>query len=167
MRWRIVLEEYNPQLIYLKGEHNIVAGVLSRLNLLSDSSEDYLVTQKNELQADIYPLQMSLLGSEQHKDTSIKNTLRDRNSNYIREEVRVGSKRYEVVFCNGWIVVPLIDWYHTTLMHPGINRTKQTIKMHLHRQSFMTKSKKYARFARSANLRRKRTWQIAAKRGWS
>jgi len=34
------------------------------------------------------------------------------------------------------IVVPrslrkrLIDWYHTILMHPGINRTEPTIKMH-------------------------------------
>jgi len=104
----MILEEYNTQLIYLEGEHNIVADALSRLNLLPDSSEDYLATQKNELPADIYPLQMSLLSSEQHKDTSIQNTLRDRNSNYIRKEVRGGSKRNEVVFCNGKIVADVI-----------------------------------------------------------
>ena len=28
MRWRMVLEEYNPELIYLKGEDNVVADTL-------------------------------------------------------------------------------------------------------------------------------------------
>jgi len=136
MRWRMVLEEYYPELIYLKGKHNIVADALSRLDLIPDNAEDYLAAQNNELPADIYPLQMSLLSHEQDKDSSIQNALQDCNTNYIRKEVRGGSKRHKVVFCNDKIVVPrslrkrLIDWYHTTLMHPGINRTEQTIKMH-------------------------------------
>jgi hypothetical protein len=29
MRWRLILEEYAPELIYLKGKHNIVADALS------------------------------------------------------------------------------------------------------------------------------------------
>jgi hypothetical protein len=33
MRWRLVLKEYRPELHYIKGEDNIVADVLSRLNL--------------------------------------------------------------------------------------------------------------------------------------
>ena len=33
LRWRMILEEYGPELIYLKGEHNIVADTLSRLDL--------------------------------------------------------------------------------------------------------------------------------------
>jgi len=32
MRWRLVLEEYGPELRYIKGEHNIVADALSRLD---------------------------------------------------------------------------------------------------------------------------------------
>jgi hypothetical protein len=32
MRWRLVLE-YGPELRYIKGEHNIVADALSRLDL--------------------------------------------------------------------------------------------------------------------------------------
>jgi len=136
MRWRMALEEYHPELIYLKGKHNIVADALSRLDLIPDNADDYLATQHNELPADIYPLQMTLLSHEQDKDSSIQNALQDCNTNYIRKEVRGDSKRHEVVFCNDKIVVPrslrkrLIDWYQTTLMHPGINRTEQTIKMH-------------------------------------
>ena len=31
MRWRLILEEYGPELIYSKGSTNIVADALSRL----------------------------------------------------------------------------------------------------------------------------------------
>ena len=31
MRWRLVLEEYDPELVYIKGPDNVVADVLSRL----------------------------------------------------------------------------------------------------------------------------------------
>jgi hypothetical protein len=33
MRWRLILEEYGPEIIYTKGSTNIVADALSRLNL--------------------------------------------------------------------------------------------------------------------------------------
>jgi hypothetical protein len=36
MRWRLILEEYNPELRYIKGENNIVADALSRLNMTAD-----------------------------------------------------------------------------------------------------------------------------------
>ena len=36
MRWRLILEEYGPELCYIKGEHNIVADALSLLNLVQD-----------------------------------------------------------------------------------------------------------------------------------
>ena len=31
MRWRVLLEEYNPEIIYIKGVHNTVADAISRL----------------------------------------------------------------------------------------------------------------------------------------
>ena len=33
MRWRLILEEYGPELKYIKGEKNIVADALSRLEI--------------------------------------------------------------------------------------------------------------------------------------
>ena len=33
MRWRLILEEYGPEIIYIKGSTNIVADALSRLNI--------------------------------------------------------------------------------------------------------------------------------------
>ena len=33
MRWWLIIEEFNPELHYIKGEHNIVADALSRLDI--------------------------------------------------------------------------------------------------------------------------------------
>ena len=33
MRWRLYIEEYCPELIYIKGETNVVADALSRLDI--------------------------------------------------------------------------------------------------------------------------------------
>ena len=30
-RWRLILEEYDPEILYIKGENNIVADAISRL----------------------------------------------------------------------------------------------------------------------------------------
>ena len=38
MRWRLILEEFGPELKYTKGENNGVAGDLSRLEM-SDNQE--------------------------------------------------------------------------------------------------------------------------------
>ena len=45
MRWRLILEEFDPELVYIKGEHNIVADALSRLRLSDDdfSLESFLL----------------------------------------------------------------------------------------------------------------------------
>ena len=36
MRWRLAIEEYSPELIYIKGEKNVVADALSRLATKED-----------------------------------------------------------------------------------------------------------------------------------
>ena len=48
MRWRLVLEEYNPELIYIKGGDNIVADALSRLELLPDEPSRETSGHNNE-----------------------------------------------------------------------------------------------------------------------
>ena len=33
MRWRVLLEEFNPEIVYIKGVHNTVADAISRLDM--------------------------------------------------------------------------------------------------------------------------------------
>ena len=61
MRWRLLIEEYGPELHYIKGEDNIVADVLSRYNMkeqefsLDAFAFDYEVTAMDPMQRDLYP----------------------------------------------------------------------------------------------------------------
>ena len=34
MQWRLILEEYSPELIYIQGSKNVAANVLSRLDIV-------------------------------------------------------------------------------------------------------------------------------------
>jgi hypothetical protein len=40
MRWRLYIEEYLPELKYIKGTHNVVAEALSRLEISETPIED-------------------------------------------------------------------------------------------------------------------------------
>jgi hypothetical protein len=40
MRWRLFIEEYSPDLQYIKGENNVVADALSHLPHTSTTYED-------------------------------------------------------------------------------------------------------------------------------
>ena len=44
MRWRLFIEEYSPDIRYIKGENNIVADALSRLGILFAPIEEAHVT---------------------------------------------------------------------------------------------------------------------------
>ena len=37
MRWRLILEEYSPELVYIQGSKNVAADALSRLELTTDA----------------------------------------------------------------------------------------------------------------------------------
>ena len=71
----MVLEEYDPELIYIKGPDNLVADALSRLELLPGEKNpiketnylEWLNLEQDELPADSYPLRWSLILREQQK----------------------------------------------------------------------------------------------------
>ena len=47
-RWRLIVEEYGPEIIYIKGSDNIVADFLSRWPMLPDSTMEAEVENTNE-----------------------------------------------------------------------------------------------------------------------
>ena len=60
MRWRLILEEFGPELKYIKGENNVVANALSRLEKsdnqeILDISEIYGYNDK-DLPDSAYPI---------------------------------------------------------------------------------------------------------------
>jgi len=52
-RWRLLLEEYGPEIVYIKGIHNTVADAISRLEYdpsVNKTAESYLMTKVKETQ---------------------------------------------------------------------------------------------------------------------
>ena len=145
MRWRLYIEEYSPQLTYIKGANNIVADALSRLELNAEPLEEAFFTE--ELRSELYanepmlekdfPLSYQTLGKEQSTNPQIIHELKKKHSKYVIKPFTAAGKVRELVCYNNKIVVPkssqnrVIDWYHHYLGHPGINRTEESIGQHL------------------------------------
>ena len=145
MRWRLYIEEYSPDLQYIKGTKNIVADALSRLDMKSepfvDDQETFLGLMecfaKDKESDDFHPLNYQHLKIAQDKDKTILKISNMENTKYKLQKFHGGGRITSLICYNGKIVIPnllqrhVIMWYHTTLCHPGINRTEETIGQHL------------------------------------
>jgi hypothetical protein len=154
MRWRLFIEEYSPDLRYIKGEDNVVADALSRLpkelakldrveTPLEESMEAFYtimdcLAKEKESTIDHHPLSYATLDTAQQACPDIKKELRKDSCKYLLKDFHGGGVTRQLVCYNEKIVVPtalqkqVLDWYHTTLCHPGINRTEESIGQHLH-----------------------------------
>ena len=151
MRWRLILEEYGPKIIYTKGKTNIVADALSRLNMATDtqatpapvildahalrkSNAHWFGLEKTDT-SDAFPLTFSKIHQAQLADTSLQRHALI-NDAYSLQTFRRGGKNYELIVYQDKIVIPKIlqqstvEWYHMYLCHPGETRTEQTIRQH-------------------------------------
>lgn len=153
MRWRLIAEEYSPDLRYVKGSKNIVADALSRLQLTpslkgecDDTVEDIPTLRKlaesfgledDDLPDHAFPVSYKLLQQQQQKDSALLKKVRDSKANYQIRSFHGGGKERLLICLNDKIVVPrklqnrVTNWYHEMLCHPGETRTELTINQHL------------------------------------
>ena len=88
MRWRLILEEFSPELVYIKGSKNVGADALSRLELEEvdndvpstlDGLAEHYGLEKDDLPKTAHPTKYKTIMSHQLKDKSlmklIKNTV--------------------------------------------------------------------------------------------
>ena len=144
LRWRLILEEFGPELQYIKGDKNIVADALSRLGLTKESSIPTSVTQnaelfgstKQDLPNNLFPVQLKLIQEHQQKDSNLLDSAKADTEHFKLKSFHGGGTSRTLICFNNKIVIPVTlqkrvaEWYHLTLCHPGINRTEQTIRQH-------------------------------------
>jgi transposase InsO family protein len=139
MRWRLVLEEFGPDLQYIKGERNIVADALSRLEI-DDDQEIFNIAEcfgfdDDDLPPSSFPLRYKDIAKEQRANAALQLKLKN-HKNYSEATFRGGDIEHKLIVHNGKIALPpslqqkTIDWYHEILCHPGITRTEATIRQH-------------------------------------
>ena len=96
MRWRIILEEFGPELKYIKGENNAVADALSRLEMgenqdIINISELYGYDDK-DLPDSADPIRYHNIAKAQKTDAKIQQK-RVTHKDYTLDTFRGGDKK--------------------------------------------------------------------------
>ncbi|KAL3781033.1 hypothetical protein HJC23_007929 [Cyclotella cryptica] len=155
-RWRLLLEEFGPEIVYIKGIHNTVADAISCLDIgpipsehenwmpftkcwcyytmLEESAIDTSANQEemnlvfaNRSEEDvIYPLTVREIAEAQKLDASLK-TMKDQYLTQLVEST-------ELLCKDGKMIIPkdlqhrAVSWYHHYLQHPGHTRLEETLR---------------------------------------
>ena len=141
MRWQLLVKEFGPTIGYIKGPKTIIANVLSRLDLVSAMSKTWQIimgsTKRMIYQAMLFRSPTNLLIN--HKIKLFLLPLSKVQSTKCLKIFMVASGPHAWFLCyKDRIVIPeglqkwVIQWYHHTLCHPGINQTEETISQHFY-----------------------------------
>jgi hypothetical protein len=180
MRWRLFIEEYSPDVRYIKGENNVVADALSFLPQQSISCQDTLDLfhslvechkndAKTSLPHDFHPLSYLHLETAQKHDPHLKKELWNKACKYKLKDFHGGGICWSLICYNDKIVVPkhsqqhVIDWYHITLCHPGINRTEATITQHLFWPNMRDPITNYVKACPTCQRNNQKVWMTTTK----
>ena len=127
MRWRIILEEFGPELKYIKGEKNVIANALSRLEM-SDNQEILNISEfygynDKDLPDRAYTIRYHGIAKAQETD----------DKDYTLDTFHGGDKDHCLICRNNKICLPAalqkktVDWYHEMLCHPGQTQTEHIL----------------------------------------
>ena len=147
MLWRLILEEFGPNIQHISGVDNILDDTLSRLPCTPSNKYDPW-TRKDQCSANnvfavgrveknenCFPLNLLIVQREQQKElgninSKLSTYISDRRSGYSIQEL----EDVEIICYDSKIYVPkslrrlLLDWYHFYLNHPGGSRHAKTTR---------------------------------------
>jgi hypothetical protein len=179
-RWRLLLEEYGPEIIYIKGIHNTVADAISRLEMIprtlkqerqnwmirtklwcrtecshkmeKDEIFNYVFAHRND-DKEIFPLTVEEIAQAQKKDKSIQKD-KDKYDNLLVENTYVLCKDRRLVIPKK-LQYRAIAWYHHYLQHPGHTRLEETLKKAMYWTDMRTSVRQHVRQCKSCQVNKR------------
>lgn len=133
--WRLLVEGFNPEIEYYPGEKNIEADTLSRHPIIEDvgsqTSQERLHDCLLNYNINQFPAELNTIRQQQQDDMDIVGLLDTDNYTYqtfggVDLICRGIGEEWKIVLTQE-LRDDIIEWYHTVLNHPGINRMEQTI----------------------------------------
>ena len=109
MRWRLILEEFGPELKYIKGENNVLAEALFRLEM-SDNKEILNIYELYgyddvDLPDSAYPIRYHNISKAQKTDAKLKQKLVS-HKDYTLDTFRGVNQNHCLIFQNSNICLP-------------------------------------------------------------
>ena len=138
MRWRVILEEFGPELKYIKGENNVVADALSPLEKSTNQEilniSDLHGYNEKDLPDSAYPIRYPNIPKAHKTDAKLKQKLVS-HKDYTLDTFRGGNQNHHLICRNSKICLPAapqktVYWYHKMLCHPAETRTEHTLCQH-------------------------------------
>jgi hypothetical protein len=178
MRWRMILEEFGPDIRHISGVDNIVADAISRLPTANKDEEEprtevqrlnemFINNEANDLLAEndeSFPLDLLQVREAQQEElnknnSKLKQVLRTKNSGYVLNDL----EGVELVFYKDRIYVPkalrerTIIWYHAYLCHPGADRLYNTLKQVCYWKGMTSATNAYCKKCKECQKHKKRS----------
>ena len=128
MPWRLIIEDFGPELKYIKGGNNVIANALSRLEM-SDNQEILNIYElygynDKDLPDSAYPICYHDISKAQKTDAKIQQKLVS-HKYYTLDTFRGGRSRpsFNMPKLKNMLTYgtteKTVDWYHEMLCHPG------------------------------------------------
>ena len=151
IRWRLLIEEFGPTIKYIKGEENIEADQLSRLDI-EDSVEwneytflyqklfDIFMFHPAHIKGKEFPVNLSLIARSQRNDEMIKQMKQKHPGNFRERPIGLNNilEYRSPVIRDYRIILPhdlqqkIIEWYHQILNHPGSTKLYATLSKYFY-----------------------------------
>ena len=167
-RWRLLLEEFGPQYVHVRGKDNVVADVLSRMEANFDevqsppeicacaltaleSNEGFKMSKKKKniaklsddktlIEAEVFPLAPNVIEQYQRNDKELSKLRSKQTSHWSTKVIEENT----LALYKNKIFIPkplrdrIVTWYHAYLSHPGQTRMERTLA-----QTILAKNVRY------------------------